>query len=775
MRHAERASALALAAVAAVSLPFHAVAQQQVLASADVERVAATWQRPEVTGRAYPLGVTFDGVRQVEVDDAVPKGVSPAGLAWVSTGGPRGGIGYDIRIHPRDPNVLWVTDANAGAHQSVDGGRTWTPRNEGITARSGVSGDSVPIFCLTIDGNAPDTIWVGTQGVKGVFLSDDGGAHWIERDQGIANQLNTEIRSFTVDPRNSSVVYCGGNYLADTVNVRQRGFIYKSTDRGATWTLLHEPGALVRWIIIDPTNSDIVYAATGIFDRWATKPEGVLKSTDGGRTWRNVNDGLTNLVVGALAMSPGDSKVLIAGTGKTPAFLDAPDEHRGAVFKSTDGGAHWRKVYPPGDEYGLFSAVAFAPSNPSIVYADTGPYVVRSADAGETWTLLPARPEGESRGNPIALAVHPNDPDIIFMNAYGGGVFVSRDGAKSWQDSSAGVTGEQVWGLAVSESDPLVIAAAKNGVYLSARPGAPWQGRSADGIDNMTSIAVHPTSSSTWLAGRQLDGTIWRTSDAGRTWRTVLPPLGDASNFHEGLRSVHRVVFAPSAPTTVYAATGIAPEWVFHHIRGPGVYRSTDGGLTWAPCNRGLEETSLNVLALAVHPLDPRVVYVGLLDDGVHKSVDGGESWLPANAGLAGAEVRALAIDPGNPSLVFAGLERGGLWRSLDGGASWRQSSVGMPAEASVRAIAVDRSMPGVAYAADYGSGVYRTTDGGSTWSVVNAGLRNRAVAALALTPDGHRLFAGTDGAGVFRLDLPKGYVTGLDDPIDEKPRSIRP
>ena len=337
------------------------------------------WQRLDVTGAGTHLAVDLDGIRYLEVDDpgspvlngsvafatldgaeiavddVVLAGEPPSGPAWVATGGPRGGIGYDIRFHPTDPSVLWVTDANAGAHQSVDGGRTWTPRNAGITARTGVSGDSIPIFCLTIDGRAPETIWAGTQGMRGVFQSTDGGARWIEMDQGIANQPNMEFRSFTVDPNDSNVVYCGGNYLADASTARQRGFIYKSVDRGRSWTLLLEPGALVRWILVDPANTSVIYASTGIMDRFALKPEGMLKSSDAGRTWKNINNGLSNLVVGALAMHPTDPKVLIAGTGKTTTFMDDPSELDGAVFKTTDGGEHWRRVYPPTPSTTMFS------------------------------------------------------------------------------------------------------------------------------------------------------------------------------------------------------------------------------------------------------------------------------------------------------------------------------------------------------------------------------------------------------------------------------------
>ena len=79
------------------------------------------------------------------------KVVTPFGLRWVRTGGPLGGLGYDVRMRPDNPDILYVTDAWSGVNVSVDGGRTWRPSNNGIITRAGDSGDAVPVFCLTID------------------------------------------------------------------------------------------------------------------------------------------------------------------------------------------------------------------------------------------------------------------------------------------------------------------------------------------------------------------------------------------------------------------------------------------------------------------------------------------------------------------------------------------------------------------------------------------------------------------------------------------------
>lgn len=683
---------------------------------------------------------------------------------WIFTGGPRGGIGYDIRIHPQDYDVIWVTDAFAGAHQSTDGGQTWTQHSEGIDARVGMSGDAIPVFSLTIDPNNPNIIWAGAQGMLGVYKSVNGGETWMEKDRGIADRPNMEFRGFTIDPSDSNVVYCGGNYIANHTTNDQRGFIYKTINGGESWTLLYEPKALVRWIIVDPNNTDIIYASTGIFDRFAIEPEGVLKSYDGGQTWELINNGFTSLSVGALAMHPSEPLTLIAGTGKAGHFVDEPQEINGGVFMTHDGGQTWRQVDPikaSGDQEIRFSAVAFAPSNPDIIYADAGYIFLRSQDGGETWDIYNVGPNLvggflENRGTPIALTVHPTNPDLLYMNAYDGGVFISKDRGKTWQDSSAGYSGAQVWGIDIDPENPaFVFAASKNGVHVSFDAGGTWHGRISRGyIDNISAVAVDPGDRENALIGREIDARVLLSNDGGFTWNLVLGPLGEDTP--TGRRTIYDIDFAPSSTEIVYAVSGIGSLTVSppRGTIGPGVFKSMDGGQTWQAINQGLEKTSLNIFDVAIHPEDPEIAYIGTLDGGVYKKTNGGEGWTRMSSGLWAKEIRSVAIDPQNPEVVYAGAEKGGMWKSQDEGASWRQISSGLQPEASVRLIVIDPTNPDILYIADQFSGVFRSDDGGAGWEALNNGLDMRAVHELAISADGRHLYAATDGMGVFRLDL---------------------
>lgn len=165
-----------------------------------------------------------------------------------------------------------MTDAWTGVHKSTDGGLSWVAKNSGITARTGPSGDGIPIFSITIDPKHPEILWAGTQGMKGVFKSVDGGETWAQMDNGIEDHSGMEVRSFTVDPSDSNIVYSGGNYPPDPQQLQHRGFIYKTTNGGRRWAKVLDAGALVRWILIDPTDTKVLYASTGIFDRLAVQP-----------------------------------------------------------------------------------------------------------------------------------------------------------------------------------------------------------------------------------------------------------------------------------------------------------------------------------------------------------------------------------------------------------------------------------------------------------------------------------------------------------------------
>jgi photosystem II stability/assembly factor-like uncharacterized protein len=715
----------------------------------------------DATGEFDDLTVTLAGEPGVE-----PRPVQPAGdLAWVRTGGPLGGLGYDVRMRPDEPDVMYVTDAWAGVHISTDGGQTWFPSNEGITTRTGESGDAIPVFCLTIDPHDPDIIWIGTQHLRGIFKSTDGGRTWVEMDDGVVELEGITFRGITVDPRSSDVVYAAAEisswaWAQEEQPGREfdktRGVVYRTTDGGQNWTAIWRGDNLARYVWIDPGNSDVIYISTGIFDREAANSdhqtnapggEGVLRSTDGGATWQPVNEGIANLYVGTLFMHPQDPGVLLAGAGNN-AYPDG-----GGVYLTTDGGTSWEAVVR--DEN--INAVEFALSAPNVAYAGSEGAVYRSEDGGRSWDRVSGGehgwgPPGVRAGFPIDFQVDPRDPNRIFANNYGGGNFLSSDGGRTWTIASAGYTGAQVRDITVDPADPArVYAAARSGMFVSPDGGGTWAGlgsRPAFALE-WNAIAVDPADSRHLLAGTNWDGLLFESRDGGASWQQVSQSPGPGTGWSA-------IAFAPTDSRTVYAGTsGFFSAGVFD-IRRPaaGVFVSHDGGASWTPANGG-QAADANVTALAVDPRDPQVVYAATGNRGVLGTTDGGQSWTPPGQGLPESlPVLSVAIHPSQPGVVYAGLERAGLYRSGDGGATWQPASAGLNPESRATDVLFDPGDPQAMFLADVFSGVYRSTDAGATWLPLNDGLRTRAVNELALSADGLHLYAATEGEGVFRLDL---------------------
>jgi photosystem II stability/assembly factor-like uncharacterized protein len=164
--------------------------------------------------------------------------------------------------------------------------------------------------------------------------------------------------------------------------------------------------------------------------------------------------------------------------------------------------------------------------------------------------------------------------------------------------------------------------------------------------------------------------------------------------------------FAPSSPATLYVAGAKSVDSInFCKLTQASLFRSTDDGATWTEADSGLAVPSLT--ALAVDPLDPRLLYAGTggeytLDngDGVWKSADGGAIWTRAGDALKGRTITALALSAGTGVLWAA--SHGAIFRSADGGATWSDRTAGLQA-AEVHKLLVDPADPSRIYAATSG------------------------------------------------------------------------
>lgn len=709
--------------------------------------------------------------------------------SWVRTGGPIGGLGYDIRVNFKNHTTWYVTDAFSGFYISTDNGLTWTPSNEGITAVS--PPDAIPIFSATVDPHNPDTIWIGTNATGDIFKSTDGGHNWVEMTNGIDPKLRPlTFRGFTIDPHSSDIVYAMAEISSSAwtpdhslragleMDMTQ-GIVYKTIDGGQNWQQVWRGDNLARYMWIDPRDSNVLYVSTGIFDREAANTDvakgfaggvGILKSTDGGQTWRVLNEvnGLTDLFVGSLYMKPDNPDALLAAASENN-WSTYQGRDTAGVYLTEDGGEHWTRVVS-GE---LFSVVEYCTSDPNVAYAAGSHAVYRSNDGGHTWQKFTRSnntwgPPGIVAGFPIDFQCDPENPMRVFDNNYLGGNFLSGDGGQTWTLASRGYTGEQVYQVVVAPGHPeQVFTASRSGIFYTNDGGNEWIGLINPPDDmkakmnEVLTVAMEPTNSSHLLIAPLDLGGILYSQDNGQNW-TIGQAAVPASN----------ILFAPSDSSTVYAVAtpksciGGAPagQLLVGKCADPanGLYISHDGGLTWQAAKSQQVSGGIQIDALAIHPNDANTLYVAIPDAGVLKSTDGGQSWSQSGQGLPSLPALSLAIDPSNPNIIFAGLGASGsgvggagLYRSADGGRTWSQSNNGLPAEALILSIIFDPTNDQVVYVGDRDSGVYVSTDGGQNWRSLNQGLTHKSVTTLALSDDGMVLYAGTWGDGVYRLGMP--------------------
>jgi photosystem II stability/assembly factor-like uncharacterized protein len=636
--------------------------------------------------------------------------------------GPFGGSVQTLTVDPGDARVLYATLGAQGAFKSADGGATWNPIHAG-TAEGNVA----------VDPSRHGTLYLASGGVQ---KSTDGGAHWT--DLGLKAY---GIVAVAVDPARPSRLYA-----ASSVNG-----VFRSADGGASWQPARQPlpagSASHVTALAVPRTGGIVYAGTGA---------GAYKSVDGGLSWRPASQGLPSGAVLALAVAPTDPKTVYASVNNNS------DQ---AVYRSIDGGASWRRTAGPplpgpGPRGGSVLALAVSPASPRTVWAGTDPSgLFLTTDGGAHWTATgpqPARPV-------LSVAVAPSSSRTIYTGVLAqgfdlGGVFASADGGASWARRNQGLDGLDARALAVPPGNPGLLWAGLDpqGLFRSANAGRRWA-RVALPDPALTSIPLvdlelAPSDSSTLyaLALRWL----WRTTDGGAAWtEAYAPPSGPDLQF---LR------VDPADPFRLWGSSGFSP----FGSSGIPLLRSTDGGETWNPAatpNLGCE-----VFDLQFAPSSPSTLYVAgaksdtfsckLTRASLFRSTDDGASWTEADASLNARSVTALAVDPVDPRLVYAGTggdyyhqQGDGVWKSTDGGASWTRAGNGLAGK-TITAVTASPAA-GVVWAAVEGGQIFRSGDGGATWEDRTGGLQAFQVYRLEIDPaDPRRVYAATSG-GIWTLE----------------------
>jgi photosystem II stability/assembly factor-like uncharacterized protein len=725
--------------------------------AADDKKPTADEKKPaaEVKKPAPPLPVA-DALKKLTL-----RGIGPCFTP--------GRIG-DIAIDPKSRNVWYVALASGGVWKTVNRGVSWKP----IFDDQG----SYSIGCVTVDAKNPQVVWVGTgenQSQRscgfgdGVYRSEDGGATW--KNVGLKN--SEHIAKVLIDPRYSDVVYVAaqGPLWAPGGD---RG-LYKTTDNGKTWkpVLTVSENTGVTDVCFDPRDPDVLYAATYQRRRHVGVlvgggPEaGIHKSTDAGKTWTRLTDGLPKENLGriAIAVSPQKPDVVYAHIQTQQTQRD-----RGGFYRSEDGGKTWvRKGQIQIQDGQYYGEIYPDPHQFDKVWVMD--MMVRvTEDGGKTFRANNWNVHVDHH----ALAFDPADPDHL-ISGNDGGLYETHDGGKTWRHFDTLPT-SQYYRITVDNAYPFYNV--YGGLQDNGTQGGPSRSRnrvgvrtsdwwSAGGGDGMQP-RVDPTNPDIVYSQSQ-NAAISRT-DRGTGESKSIRPRDRDTRWHWDaplLVSPHRPSRVYLAGNKLFRSDDRGDNW---KAVSPDLTRNLDPlkqevmGKVWGndAVSRNTFTTPLSTItALDESPLQEGLLYVGT-DDGVFQvSADGGLTWrkeekfpgVPQHAYVT--DVFASGTDVNTVYVSFNHYQRGDfkpyLLKSTDRGMTWANVAGNLPDRHCVWSVVQDHVSPDLLFAGTE-FGLFVTLDGGANWHKVN-GAPTVMFRDLMVQQREGDLVCGTFGRGIYILD----------------------
>lgn len=590
------------------------------------------------------LGTGSDGVRSnVSTGRGMYKSTD-GGQTWKFIGLYNAGQIGTVRIHPTNPDIVWVAaggdifkpNEERGVFKTVDGGQTWrkvlfvSDSVGAMDVEIQPGNTSVVYAWMSRLERKPWTIISGSR-EGGFYKSTDGG----ERFTKIANGLPSEL----IGKGNLAVTAANPNRIYALIEAKPGGGFYRSEDAGQTWALINSQGSLIQrpfyytTLGADPSNADVVYAGA----------EGFFKSTDAGKTFTT------------LRTPHGDNHDIWINPNNSQIMVQAND---GGANVSTDGGRTWSTQgnQPTAEIYGIWVDNQF-------------PYKLYGAQQDNTTLIISSQAEPFStadwRTGPGCetgpIMPHPSNPEIVYGSCKGQyGVMNLKTG----QEKSYWVGGQSLYGNPASDL-----------IYRMQR---------------VSPMATSPHDPEVLYYGSQY---VHRTRDKGVTWEKISPDLTARPECCQGISGepITRDVTGEEFYSTLYAITESPLEkgviWTGAND-GP-FYITRDNGKRWTNITPKDLPSGGRVQFIEASPHRKGsayyAVYRWLLGDYqpyIYRTNDYGQTWTRLTDGKNGVPAdwptRVVREDPDREGLLYAGTEFG-MFISFDNGGRWEPFQLNMP------------------------------------------------------------------------------------------------
>lgn len=634
------------------------------------------------------------------------------------------------------------------------------------------------IFTMRVSPSNPNYIYMATDTSR-VWASTDGGFSWKNKPNGF---LTKGAVSLAIDPNNYKVVLVAGSVHTTNYTTALFDGIYRTADGGNSWSLVYQTGFL-RDIGQDNLlflNSNTVYCGT--------YEEGMLKSTDGGVTWKSLSI-LSNKRIGQIANSTDDTaKIFIGTTNGLYSFVNdtvlleigaglpnkdilAMTVHpsnsnivyvisAGSVYKSTDSGLNFTAAninLPSGKD---FKNIEISPVNTDHLYVSTEGELWHSRDAGVSWiTTTSVDPEGYmadigqmtsqlawTAGSVIAPSY--TDGNIAFGSGQGHYPVKTTNGGAVWNYSGSGFMGVRgdfgktsfMWDI--NNPQRFAICVTDFGVFLTEDGGRSFKNLHVPRVVSKTSIvgAFDPDVESKRIVatvGGWTEHQIIVSTDNGDNW--VLKSNTKGFNEHPF------AAFHPQRSKNVYV----------------GKFFSADKGDTW---------TQLSRIVYAMFPKNGDIVYSASIGHDrsltIYKSVDMGKTWTTPYVSIDkynSTTIREITVDPNDQDRLYVASELNGVF--IWNGTSWdvRGESAGLSKDKfgrySSQKIVVDPNNSNFIYIGKgiphlgHSNGVFMSTDKGENWKDITNELGpDINITALSVNPNNGFLYLGSS-TGNFKYD----------------------